>query len=70
MLILSQIAKLKYKANKLLEADEENGLSVDSIVKTDVIYRIKTEQILFKIGNVDYEKIEAYKKYYLNQNKT
>lgn len=43
---------------------------VDSIVKTDVIYRIKTEQILFKIGHVDYEKIEAYRKYYLNQNKT
>lgn len=61
MLILSQIAKLKYKANKLLEADEENGLSVDSIVKTDVIYRIKTEQILFKIGNVDYKKLKPIK---------
>lgn len=70
MLISSQIQKLKYKANKLLEADEKNGLRVDSIVKTDVIYRIKTEQILFKIGNVDYEKIEEYKKYYLNQNKS
>lgn len=70
MLISSQIQKLKYKANKLLKADAENGLKVDSIVKTDVMYRIKTEQILFKIGNVDYDKVEEYKKYYLNQNKS
>ena len=32
------------------------------IVKTDVVYKILNEQILFKIGKVDSEKIEEYKK--------
>jgi len=34
----------------------------DSIVKTDVVYRILNNQILFKIGIVDIDKIEEYKK--------
>ena len=34
----------------------------DSIVKTDVIYKISNEQILFKIGEVDMDKVEEYKK--------
>ena len=37
-------------------------LHKDSIVKTDVIYKILNEQIIFKIGKVDEEKIEEYKK--------
>ena len=45
-----------------LEKDRVNNLHKDSIVKTDVIYRILNEQILFKIGKVDSEKIEEYKK--------
>jgi len=62
MLISSNLKKLKYNANKLLEKDKVNNLQKDSIVKTDVIYKILDEQIVFKIGKVDIEKVEEYKK--------
>lgn len=62
MLISSKLEKLKYKTNKLLEKDKVNNLHKDSIVKTDVIYKILNEQIVFKIGKIDNEKIEEYKK--------
>lgn len=61
MLISSNMEKLKFKANKLLEKDDSNNLKKDSIVKTDVIYKILNEQIIFKIGTVDYDKIQEYK---------
>lgn len=61
MLISSQLDKLKYKTNKLIEKNKDNGSDKDSIVKTDVIYIIRTDQILFKIGTVDRNKIEEYK---------
>ena len=66
-MISSQLKKLKYKTNKLLSKDEQNGLEKDSIVKTDVIYIIKESQILFKIGEVDQENIEEYKKSFLEK---
>lgn len=66
MLISSQLHKLKYDANQLLERDNKNGLHKDSIVKTDVIYIISPEQILFKIGRVDRHKIEEYKRSFYN----
>ena len=62
MLISSNLDKLKYRANKLFEKDNLNNLHRDSIVKTDVLYKILNEQIIFKIGTVDSEKIEEYKK--------
>lgn len=62
MLVSSNLNKLKFKSNKLLEKDEKNNLYKDSLVKTDVIYKILNEQIIFKIGIVSYEKIEEYKK--------
>lgn len=62
MLISSKIEKAKYERNKLLEKDNKNNLKMDSIVKTDVVYRILNNQILFKIGTVDIEKIEEYKR--------
>ncbi len=62
MLISSNIEKIKYKENILLERNKENGLHKDSIVKTDVVYKILNEQILFKIGKVDEGKVEEYKK--------
>ena len=62
MLISSNLEKLKFKTNKLLEKDALNNLHKDSIVKTDVLYKILNEQIIFKIGTVDNEKIEEYKK--------
>ena len=61
MLISSKIDKAKFDANKLLKKDDRNNLKTDSIVKTDVVYRILNSQILFKIGNVDIDKIQEYK---------
>lgn len=61
MLISSNLNKLKFTANKLLEKNKINNLHKDSIVKTDVVYKISNEQIVFKIGKVDNEKIEEYK---------
>ena len=40
MLISSNLEKLKYSVNVLLKKDEINNLNKDSIVKTDVMYRI------------------------------
>ena len=65
MLISSQLNKLKYDKNKPLNKDESNGLKKDSLVKTDVIYKIDSSQILFKIGQVDIEKVNEYKKAFL-----
>ena len=67
MLISSQLDKLKYEANKPLKSNAQNGLNKDSLVKTDVIYKIDTNQILFKIGCIDQEKVEEYKQAFLNQ---
>ena len=63
LLISSNLNKLKFPPNKLLKKDEQNGLNKDSIVKTDVIYMIRNDQIDFKIGSVDIENIEEYKKF-------
>lgn len=62
MILSSNLDKLKFNANKLLEKNDVNNLRKDSIVKTDVVYKILNEQIIFKIGIVNYEKIEEYKK--------
>lgn len=69
MLISSKLDKLKYKANILLEKNEINGLSKDSIVKTDVVYKILNNQIIFRIGRVDIDKIEEYKSCFYELNK-
>lgn len=69
MLISSNLDKLNYKANKLLEKDNDNGLYKDSIVKTDVVYKIMNSQIIFKIGKVEIDKIEEYKKSFYEINK-
>ena len=69
MLISSKIHKLKYSANKLIEKNQSNGLHTDSIVKTDVIYKIFNNQILFKIGTVEKENLEKYKESFIEINK-
>lgn len=66
MLISSNLRKIKFSENKLLEKDAKNNLNKDSIVKTDVVYKILNQQILFKIGKVDEDKIEEYKTSYYN----
>ena len=67
MILSSNLEKLKYKSNKFVEKDAKNHLRKDSIVKTDEIYRILDSQILFKIGKIDYDKIQEYKKCFKNQ---
>ena len=62
MLLSSNLDKLRFKTNKESKKDGSNNLKKDSIVKTDVIYKILNEQIIFKIGTVDMDKIEEYKK--------
>lgn len=62
MLISSHIEKLKYNTNKFLTRSQLNNLHRDSIVKTDEIYKIKNENILFKIGRVKKETVDEYKK--------
>lgn len=66
MLISSNLKKLKYSSNLLLKRDEFNNLNKDSIVKTDVVYKILNENILFKIGVVDMNKILEYKKCFMD----
>ena len=61
MLISSNLKKLKYNSNKFIEKNSINGLEKDSLVKTDVIYKISNSQILFKIGEVTQSKVEEYK---------
>lgn len=66
MIISSKIEKLKYKENILLAKDDINNLEMDSIVKTDSLYRIDSKEIVMKIGKVDDDRIEEYKEAYLS----
>ena len=68
MLISSKTYKRKYNTNNFLPKDKINNLRVDSIVKMDVVYNIQVEAIAFKIGKVDDDKIEIYKRRYLEIN--
>lgn len=68
MLISSKTYKLKYKTNEFLKRNSVNNLNKDSIIKLDEIYLIKESAINFKIGRVDEEKIEEYKRRYLQIN--
>ena len=68
MLISSKTYKRKYNTNNFLPKDKINHLRVDSIVKMDVVYNIQVEAIAFKIGKVDDDKIEIYKRRYLEIN--
>ena len=65
MLISSKIEKLKYKSNIELKKDNQNNLRTDSIVKVDYLYKIDNEQIIFKLGEVSQDKIEEYKKAFI-----
>lgn len=62
MLISSHTEKLKFNTNKFLIRNQLNNLHRDSIVKIDEIYKIKSENILFKIGRVEKETVDEYKK--------
>ena len=68
MLISSKLQKASFKYNKIIPKDNNNKLKQDSIIKTDVIYKIFTKNILLKIGNIDKTKVEIYKNYLINNN--
>lgn len=65
MIVSSNLSKLRFSSNKLLKKDIDNNLHKDSLVKTDVIYKILDEQILFKIGKVFESNIEEYKRCFI-----
>lgn len=72
MIISSKIEKRKYKNNLLLKKDKLNNLKEESIVKTDQIYILPKDNILFKIGEVDLKQIIEYRNMYkkfLNERK-
>lgn len=69
MLISSKMDKLKYNSNILLKKDDKNKLEKDSIVKTDVIYKILNKYIVFKLGAVEIEKVNEYKKCFFKLSK-
>lgn len=60
MILSSNLEKIKYSEN------EYNNLDKDSILKTDSLYKLKSDNILFKIGQVEEVKIEEYKKMFFN----
>ena len=62
MILSSQIDKIKFKSNKLIKKDNKNNLNKDSIIKTDTVYKLSDKQILFKVGEIEKDKIEEYKK--------
>lgn len=65
MLISSNLSKLKFKSNIYLEKNKRNNLKNNSIVKTDEIYKIKTKEISFKIGEIEKSVVSKYKEIYL-----
>lgn len=62
MILSSHLEKLKYNSNKLLLKDELNNLKRDSIVKTDIIYKIQQDNIKYKVGRVKRTVVEDYMK--------
>ena len=64
MLISSKLDKLKYSTNVLLRKNDINGLDKDSIVKTDYVYKLLQNRIVFKLARVDIDKVEEYKRHF------
>ena len=58
----SHLEKLKFSKNKLILKDNLNNLNRNSIVKTDVIYKIKNENIKYKIGMIKRSVVDEYMK--------
>ena len=65
MIISSKVEKLRYKSNILLEKNSENNLNTNSIVKTDILYKINNNQISYRVGHVTSNDINRFKKVFL-----
>lgn len=61
LLISSKIYKTKYNQNILLPKDKYNNLNKDSIVKTDEIYKLNKNNILFKVGIITPDLFNKYR---------
>ena len=59
-LISSNIEKISYKYNQILNKNKINNLYKDSIVKCDDLIKIGENKILFKIGVVTSEELERF----------
>lgn len=71
LIVSSQIKKRKekskYKYNEFIEKDLQNGLTKDSIVKCDAIYKIDKNNIVYKIGTVNKSDFLRFLKCYQKQ---
>ncbi len=72
-LLSSNINKVSFPYNRLLEKNSQNGLLKDSIVKCDDFIKIENHQIAFKIGSVTEDDLisflNIYEKFLINKNK-
>lgn len=67
MIISSKVEKLRYKSNILLEKNSENNLNKNSIVKTDILYKINNNQISYRVGHVTSNDINRFKKVFFGK---
>lgn len=65
-LISSQVQKVSYPYNEMLNKNSENNLYKDSIVKCDDLIILSEENIKFKIGEVTDDELEKFIKAYSN----
>lgn len=70
-LVSSQIQKRKeksqYEYNEFIKRNFQNGLTKDSIVKCDMIYKIDKNNIIYKIGTVNKNDFLRFLKCYQKQ---
>lgn len=66
MLISSNLDKLKYKKNVMLKKNSINKLDRNSIVKTDYVYDIDSEDINFYVGCIPINLVNKYRELYLH----
>lgn len=59
-LLSSNINKVSFPYNEMIQKNEQNGLRKDSIVKCDDFIKIEEREIVFKIGSVEEKEIEKF----------
>lgn len=59
-LISSQLSKVTYPYNELLQKNDTNKLRKDSIVKCDDLIQFSENEILFKIGEVTQDELNTF----------
>lgn len=64
MIISSDIKKASYKYNIRIDKDDKNKLHKDSIIKTDYVYKLKGDNIMYKVGHLDENIIILFERKY------